>query len=146
MLLLLEASRPCLTILTLPPMEKLSFFDYWKRCVTKDYANFSGRARRSEYWGFMLCFLPVSFVLYFLARLTDSSIFSILYSIWALALLLPQLGVNVRRLHDIGKSGWYILVGLIPLVGAIILLVWACQDSQFGDNQYGPSPKFPEGV
>ena len=59
---------------------------------------------------------------------------------WSLATLVPQIAITIRRLHDIGKSGWYYLIGLIPLVGGIILLVWMCQDST-EDNQWGPNPK-----
>jgi len=67
---------------------------------------------------------------------------TVLGVILALGLLIPSLAVGVRRLHDIGKSGWWLLIGLIPLVGAIVLLVFACQDSQPGTNQWGPSPKY----
>ena len=65
----------------------------------------------------------------------------VLYYGYALAIIIPSLAVCVRRLHDIGKSGWYYFIGFIPLVGAIILLVWFCQDSQIGENEYGPNPK-----
>jgi len=64
-----------------------------------------------------------------------------LYGLYSLAVLIPSLAVTVRRLHDVGKSGWFILVGLIPLIGSIWLLVLFCTDSKPGENQYGPSPK-----
>jgi uncharacterized membrane protein YhaH (DUF805 family) len=65
----------------------------------------------------------------------------ILTNIYSLAILLPSLAVGVRRLHDIGRTGWWLLIGLIPLIGAIVLLIFAVQDSQPGTNQYGPNPK-----
>ncbi|TJY41720.1 DUF805 domain-containing protein [Cohnella pontilimi] len=65
----------------------------------------------------------------------------VLSGLYALAILLPSLAVSVRRLHDTGRSGWWLLIGLIPLIGAIILLVFTCQDSQPGDNRYGPNPR-----
>jgi len=103
------------------------------------YAGFSGRARRSEYWWFALA----SFLASVVASIIDTAIgVSILEWILTLALLVPSLAVAVRRLHDTGRSGWWLLIGLIPLVGAIVLLVFFCQDSRPGTNQYGPSPKY----
>jgi uncharacterized membrane protein YhaH (DUF805 family) len=108
------------------------------RSVFSKYVVFSGRARRSEFWWFAL----FSFILYVIAGIIDAAIgSSVLGVIVALALLLPSLAVTVRRLHDTGRSGWWILIGLIPLIGAIVLLVFECQDSQPGTNAYGPSPK-----
>ena len=107
--------------------------------VLSQYANFNGRARRSEYWYYVLAYAIISAVLNALAQY--SSIFTVLSGIFGLALICPTLAVAVRRLHDIGKSGWYYLFALIPLVGAIILLVWFVKDSEPGDNMYGPNPK-----
>ena len=107
--------------------------------VLSQYANFNGRARRSEYWYYVLAYAIISAVLNALAQY--SSIFTVLSGIFGLALICPTLAVAVRRLHDIGKSGWYYLFALIPLVGAIILLVWFVKDSEPGDNVYGPNPK-----
>lgn len=108
------------------------------RSVLTNYANFNGRARRSEYWWWVLAVVLVSLVLNILeAALGTGSILSTLFS---LAILVPGLAVGARRLHDTGKSGWLLLIGLIPLVGFILLIVWFATDSQ-GDNQYGPSPK-----
>ena len=107
--------------------------------VLSQYANFNGRARRSEYWYYILAYAIISAVLNALAQY--SSIFTVLSGIFGLALICPTLAVAVRRLHDIGKSGWYYLFALIPLVGAIILLVWFVKDSEPGDNVYGPNPK-----
>ena len=113
--------------------------------VFSNYANFSGRARRSEYWYWTLFTVIVSLVLGLLGGTSgDSSSVSggsILSSIFSLAVLVPGLAVCWRRLHDIGKSGGYYFLVLIPLVGAIILFVWFCRDSDPGTNQYGPNPK-----
>ncbi|MFL6095178.1 MAG: DUF805 domain-containing protein, partial [Blastococcus sp.] len=109
------------------------------RSVLTQYATFSGRARRSEYWWFYLAYVLADIV----ASIADTVVgTSVLEWVLLLGLLLPTLAVGVRRLHDIGKSGWWLLIGLIPLVGAIVLLVFACQDSQPGTNQWGPSPKY----
>lgn len=124
-------------------------FDYFKVCVTKKYANFEGRARRSEYWYFYLFYMIFFIPIY---ALTLSSLFleggtslsipvSILLLVFICALLVPSLAVSVRRLHDVGKSGWMFLLGIIPIVGPIILLVWFCTDSQPGSNKWGPNPK-----
>lgn len=107
------------------------------RSVLSQYANFSGRARRSEYWFWTLAVFIVSII----AGIIDMIIgIPLLQIVVALATLIPGLAVAVRRLHDTGRSGWFLLLGLIPLVGAIILLVWFCSDSQ-ADNTYGPNPK-----
>ena len=109
------------------------------KSVFSQYVGFNGRARRSEYWYFVLFNFLVSFVLTSLGSFVEALKF--LPAIWSLAVLLPGLAVCVRRLHDIGKTGWLVLLALIPIVGAIILIVWFCKDSQPGDNQYGPNPK-----
>ncbi|MDC7292291.1 MULTISPECIES: DUF805 domain-containing protein [unclassified Butyrivibrio] len=116
----------------------MSFVDAIKS-VFSQYANFSGRARRSEYWYYVLCYAIISIVINLLSQ--ASSVFAIVGTVVGLALICPTLAVEIRRLHDIGKSGWYLLFNLIPLVGAIILLVWFCKDSEPGDNMYGPNPK-----
>jgi uncharacterized membrane protein YhaH (DUF805 family) len=117
----------------------MSFQEAVTTVLTKKYADFSGRARRSEYWWFYLAEIIVLVVLSVLGRAIDPLIF--LYYLAILALIVPGLAVGVRRLHDTGRSGWWILIGLIPLVGAIVLLVFLVQDSNPGDNQYGPNPK-----
>ena len=117
------------------------------KAITQNYANFSGRARRAEYWWFAIFMTIAICGLAFAGALTSDStgtpspVFSIILVIIALGLILPGLGVQVRRLHDIGKSGWFWFVTVIPVVGFLILLIWACEDSQPGDNQYGPNPK-----
>lgn len=108
-----------------------------------NYANFSGRARRSEYWMFYLFNLLLCFLLSVLMYLSleMAAIVSIILGIWCLAIMIPSLALGVRRLHDIGNSGWCILCSLIPAVGSILILVWMCTDSK-EDNQWGPNPKY----
>ena len=118
----------------------MGFMDAVKS-VFGNYAAFSGRARRSEYWYFVLFNFLVSFALGFIGGLLGDNVSTVLSSIWSLGVLIPSLAVAWRRLHDIGKSGAYFLLILIPLVGAILLIVWFCQPGQPGDNQYGPDPK-----
>ncbi len=110
------------------------------KSVFTQYAGFSGRARRSEYWYFVLFNAVVSGVLSGIAQ-SQGGIFTALSTVYSLGVLIPSIAVCIRRLHDIGKSGWYLLFILIPLVGAIILIVWYCKDSMPGENQYGPNPK-----
>lgn len=114
----------------------MSFADSVRTCFSK-YATFSGRARRSEYWWFYLFYILCTVVLEIIVIAARNGLPFILI----LGLVLPSLAAIVRRLHDTGRSGWWFWIGLVPLVGAIILIVFACQDSQPGTNQYGPSPK-----
>ena len=112
--------------------------NYYLDCLTKKYCCFSGRARRKEYWMFAL----VNFVISIILNVIDLKVTGgILQLIYGLALLLPGFGVTVRRLHDISKSGWWVLIALIPLVGPIVLLVFMCTNSTPGSNEYGPNPK-----
>ncbi len=123
----------------------MNMFD-WYRKVISQYADFSGRARRSEYWYFALVNIIISFVLGLVDSIigtTSSGGFGILGGIYSLAILVPSIAVGVRRLHDTGRSGWWLLIGLIPIIGAIVLLVFVVQDSQPGSNQWGPNPKEP---
>lgn len=116
----------------------MSFVDAIKSVFTQ-YVGFTGRARRSEYWYFYLFNIIVTCVLSILGRAAQPFVY--ISSIYSLAVLLPGIAVGVRRLHDIGKSGWFFLFNLIPIVGQILLIVWFCQDSQPGENAYGPNPK-----
>ncbi|EKX87949.1 DUF805 domain-containing protein [Alloprevotella sp. oral taxon 473] len=117
---------------------------YFLYCL-QHYADFNGRARRSEYWYFVLFNFIVSILiglsLGVIAGLLNVPALVYLAYLWSLAVFIPSLAVSVRRLHDIGRSGWWLLLSLIPLVGAIILIIWHCTDSQPGANQYGPNPK-----
>ena len=117
---------------------------YFLYCL-QHYADFTGRARRSEYWYFVLFNFIVSILiglsLGVIAGLLNVPALVYLVHLWSLAVFIPSLAVSVRRLHDIGRSGWWLLLSLIPLVGAIILIIWHCTDSQPGTNQYGPNPK-----
>ncbi len=117
----------------------------WYLAVLKKYAQFSGRARRTEYWMFVLFNLIASVVLAILdGILGTAGVIGVLYS---LAVLVPALAVAVRRLHDTGRSGWWLLIGLFPILGWIVLLVFAVQDGNSSDNAYGPNPKGqPPGV
>jgi uncharacterized membrane protein YhaH (DUF805 family) len=110
----------------------------------KKYAVFSGRARRQEYWMFVLFNMIITVVLVMIEGIADSDSEgsrSTLATLYGLAVLIPSLAVGVRRLHDIGNSGWWMLIGLIPIIWTIVLLIFAVRDSQSTDNQYGPNPK-----
>jgi uncharacterized membrane protein YhaH (DUF805 family) len=109
-----------------------------KTCLNK-YATFSGRAQRSEYWYFFLFMMIVNIVTSILdsAILEDLPIFSLLAT---LALLVPSISVSVRRLHDTDRSGWWLLLGFIPVVGVIVLIVFFCRRGTVGSNQFGSDP------
>ena len=113
--------------------------------VLQNYATFSGRARRSEYWYFVLFNMIFAIVAVVLDNVFGTAIegvgYGLIYGLYVLAVLLPGLAVAVRRLHDVGKSGWMFLIGLIPLIGPIWLLVLFCTDSQQGSNKWGENPK-----
>ena len=117
----------------------------WYLKCWKQYADFSGRARRKEYWIFSLINNIIIFFLYILQIVTIEStlwlIFPIILFLYAMAVFLPGLAVNIRRLHDIGKSGWWYLIYLIPIIGAIWLTVLMCLDSEPGENQWRENPK-----
>lgn len=119
--------------------------NYYSICLSK-FADFSGRARRREYWTFALvnCLIALLLLILGLAFGEDSPASNIMVTIFYLIMLVPNLSVSVRRLHDIGKSGWYMFLGLIPLIGGLILLVWSLMDSEPGENQYGKNPKDEE--
>jgi uncharacterized membrane protein YhaH (DUF805 family) len=128
-----------------------NMFDWWKKVLLKNYANFEGRARRSEYWYYVLTnFLIVMsvYVLGIVGLFNDGYVLSTLafgvYICIAFGTLIPTLAVAVRRLHDLNKSGWNYFFVLIPLVGTIILLVWFFTEGDRYPNQYGPDPKNPD--
>jgi uncharacterized membrane protein YhaH (DUF805 family) len=122
----------------------MDFMTAVRTCLSK-YVDFSGRARRSEYWYFAL----FSFLVGVVTNILDTVVGTdydgatsggLINTVVSLALFLPSLAVGVRRLHDIDKSGWWILIGIIPIVGWILIIVWFCTDSK-ADNKYGPNPK-----
>ncbi|WP_233702525.1 DUF805 domain-containing protein [Hyunsoonleella flava] len=121
----------------------------WYLTVLIDnYANFSGRARREEYWMYVLFWFLTVFAInllsYVLSDFIDIGWFPMIIGVFALATLIPWLAVNVRRLHDQGKSGGYFFINFIPIVGRIWYLVLMCTDGEYGANRYGPDPKNPE--
>jgi uncharacterized membrane protein YhaH (DUF805 family) len=117
------------------------------RSVLSQYVGFTGRARRSEFWWWFLFTVLVGIVVSILDQILGTTVgegfnqTGVFGTIASLALILPNLAVSVRRLHDTGRSGWWILIGLVPIVGFIVLLVFYVQDSKPGPNQHGPNPK-----
>lgn len=107
--------------------------------IKDNYCNFSGRSSRSEYWWFYLFTFLLGIVINILS-FSLGEFMTVVGWIVDIALLLPSLGLAVRRLHDTDRSGWWLLIGLIPIVGIIILIVFFCQDSQMYPNEYGPVP------
>ena len=125
-----------------------NMIDWWKKVAFRNYANFSGRARRAEYWYFILGNFVLIIAFYILAIVGVSNeniglsiLGNVVYLVIALGFFIPGLAVAVRRLHDINKSGWYYFIVLIPLIGAIILLVWFFTDGDRFTNNYGADPK-----
>ncbi len=116
----------------------MSFMDSVKTCLSK-VVTFDGRARRSEYWWFYLFILIVNSVVNGIIQATGVTMTVIL--VVSVIISLCSLSVSIRRLHDIGKSGWWILINLIPLIGTIIFIIFAVKDSEPGENKYGPNPK-----
>lgn len=115
--------------------------NWYLKVVRDNYANFKGRARRQEYWMFAFINLIIILILNTIDRVAFSADMAILSSIYGLAILIPGIAVAVRRLHDTDRSGWWALLGLIPIVGTIILIVIMCFDSTPGTNRFGPNPK-----
>lgn len=117
----------------------------WYTAALKKYTVFSGRARRKEYW--MFCLFNVGFSI--LAMILDTVIgkamggsgIGVIYLLYVLAVLIPSIAVGVRRLHDTGKSGWFLFIGLIPLIGGIWLLIVLCSEGEAAPNKYGLNPK-----
>ncbi len=110
----------------------------WYLKVMSNYFNLNGRARRTEYWMYFLVYLGIVIA----AGVLDALIgLSLIGALVALAHLIPSITVGVRRLHDIGRSGWWLLIALIPLIGWIIALYWAVKDGDPQDNAYGSNPK-----
>ena len=120
------------------------------RSFWKNYATFKGRARRSEYWFIQLFLVLTNLAAFFidlallggdLERIMAMGGGGIVGLVWILATIVPALAVLIRRLHDTDKSAWWVLIGLVPFAGGIVLLVFSVQDSTPGDNKHGASPK-----
>ncbi|MFD3500413.1 DUF805 domain-containing protein [Streptomyces sp. NPDC058676] len=118
-------------------MTNLSFADAARTCLTTKYATFSGRARRAEYWWFSAVYMSATVALVGISFAFSAPLLSVLL----LPFVVPMLSVSVRRLHDTGKSGWRMLIALIPVVGPIAYLVGMTVDGTPDANRYGPSPK-----
>ncbi|MCL3881147.1 DUF805 domain-containing protein [Marivita sp. GX14005] len=117
------------------------------RAVISKYATFQGRASRPEFWWWVLVYLIVMF----LASMLDSTLFGwmdddaqVITPLLSLALLLPNLAVGARRLHDSGRSGWWLLIGLIPVIGLLVLIYFYVQRSEPGPNRFGPPEPLPQ--
>ncbi len=111
----------------------------WYLEVLKKYAVFNGRARRKEYWFFVLFNTIINLVLSGIDSVVTGA--GVVPGLYTLAVLIPSIAVAVRRLHDIGRTGWWLLIGLIPVIGWIVLLVFMVQDGKPGENQYSLNPK-----
>ena len=131
--------------------------EWYLKVMRDNYANFSGRARRKEYWMFTLFFFLITVVIYFLLallaffmtgdliNLMNTEWFPVVFGfsiiIYFLIHLVPSIAVTVRRLHDTGKSGWLYLLTFIPYIGGLIIFIFTVIEGDKGDNKYGPDPK-----
>jgi uncharacterized membrane protein YhaH (DUF805 family) len=117
----------------------------WYLEALRKYAEFNGRASRQEYWFFLLFNILISALLatvdFFTGTLNVQSGVGLLSGLYSLAVLIPGIAVTIRRLHDTGRSGWWMFISLIPIIGGIVMLIFMVQDSTPGDNEYGPNPK-----
>lgn len=117
---------------------------YWYLKVLRQYADFSGRASRREYWMFVLInsiiLIILEFIDFKMGTLSNGIEVGFLSGIYSLAVFIPSLAVSIRRLHDVGKSGWFLLISLIPVIGSIWLLILYIKDSAPGNNVFGPNP------
>jgi len=118
---------------------------YWYLTVVNNYAGFSGRARRKEYWMFLLFNMIFAFVAAIIDNVVGTASpelgYGVFYGLYTMAMIIPGIAVMVRRLHDVGKSGWMYFIIFIPIIGVIWLLVLLVTDSYSGENQYGQNPK-----
>jgi uncharacterized membrane protein YhaH (DUF805 family) len=120
---------------------------HWYLAVLKKYAVFHGRARRKEYWFFTLVDIVITLVAVLLDRLLEfDGRFGLISAVYGLLVLLPALAVTVRRLHDTDRSGWWILLNLIPVVGWLVVLVFTVTGGTPGPNRYGADPKSASAV
>ena len=117
-------------------MEPINWF---MKVVTQHYFDFNGRARRAEFWWYILVYIIIAIIVNVIDGIVHLN--GLLGGLLSLALLLPNLGVAVRRLHDTNRSGWWILIAFVPIVGFILLIYWYAQAGTAGPNTYGPDPK-----
>ena len=110
----------------------------FRSVITEHYFDFNGRARRQTFWYFVLVYVVIAVVIGIIGSIIGTNLLS---DLLALALLLPNLGLAVRRLHDIDRSGWWILIGIIPILGWALLIYWYVQPGTAGANQFGADPK-----
>ncbi|WP_166921259.1 DUF805 domain-containing protein [Flavobacterium poyangense] len=119
--------------------------EWYKKVVFENYANFNGRARRSEYWYYCLASILISLAFGVLDYFSEFTFidgqFGILRGVYSLAVFIPNIAVTVRRLHDIGKSGWFMFIVFIPVIGVIWFLISLCTAGDNGTNEYGVDPK-----
>jgi len=116
--------------------------DWYLGIAIKKFADFNGRARRKEFWYFFLANVVINTALWILSAVPILGwLFIIVAWVFSLAVIIPNLAIGVRRLHDTNRTGLWLLLALIPLVGAIILIIWAATEGTHGSNQYGPDPK-----
>ncbi len=119
--------------------------NWYKQALLRNYATFSGRARRKEYWYFTLGNAIAALVLTMVdlgaGTFNEELEIGLFSGLYLFAVLIPSIAVSVRRLHDTGRSGWWLLIGLIPLVGVLVIFYFTVLDSEPGANQYGPNPK-----
>lgn len=113
----------------------------WFKKGLRNYTNFSGRARRKEYWYFVLVQMGLVIIAMILDAIIFNSEIGLFYIVVALGLFLPGLAVTIRRLHDTSRSGWWFLISILPLIGSIILLVFLASDTKLETNQWGPPAK-----
>ncbi len=116
----------------------------WYIKVMKNYANFNGRARRKEYWMFVLFNIIFGIALLVIDTIIGTG--AVFYAIYLIGVIVPSIAVSVRRLHDIGKSGAWFFISFVPLIGGIWFLVLMVTEGNLGQNQYGPSPKAVQGL
>lgn len=114
---------------------------YWKRAMLENYTNFSGRARRAEYWWTFLLNIGISIIVSVIAT-AIGAVGAVLSGVVSLAFIIPGIAVAIRRLHDTNRSGWWLLIAFIPFIGIIILIVFLASDGERGPNEHGPSPKY----
>ena len=123
----------------------------WALLPLKRYADFSGRSRRKEYWSFLLGVVIVAVLLGVVEGIVGingavAGVYGPLTLLLVLAIIVPSIAVQVRRFHDQDKSGWFVLLGLIPFVGGIVVLVFMFLEGTKGPNRFGPDPKDPGGA